>query len=131
LGRQRIYSIPNQNEKIEDNTLALECFRVRDHFDLGSLPRNLFLVVLRELWHKMGQSLLPDEVVSISNAFECRDGRGQIRQICLLSRTAMFKAFNDSMSLSSMYLSIEMLKEHKYEGIFLVAEGTLTCRSSL
>jgi len=75
LGRQRIYSIPNQNEKIEDNTLALECFRVWDHFDLGSLPRNLFVVVLRELWHKIGQSLLPDEVVSISNAFECRDGR--------------------------------------------------------
>ena len=75
-GRQKICSIPYHNDKIIDDAFALDkLFLERDRFELGSLPRYVFLEVLRELWQKSGQSLLLDETLAIMNAFECRDGR--------------------------------------------------------
>ena len=76
LGRQKVCTYPYHNDKITDDTFALEnLFLQRDRFELGSLPRHVFLEVLRELWQKSGQYLLLDETLAIMNAFECRDGR--------------------------------------------------------
>ena len=72
-GRQEIISgLPRSKHFV----LAMEePFRTRDTFNLGSLPRNEFLYILDSFWMKSGQPLLLEEIQSIVNAFECRDGR--------------------------------------------------------
>jgi len=73
-GRKKIRTIPYHNYKLTDDTIALDkLFLERDFFELGSLRRSVFLEVLRELWQKTGQSLLPDEILATTNAFE-REG---------------------------------------------------------
>ena len=67
----RAENLPNLIGEIHN---LQKSFKRMDRFDLGNLPRNQMLKILESFWKKVGQPMLPQEMQSIINAFECRDG---------------------------------------------------------